>query len=270
MADTDGDAWSAWQHALSAALSPDAGDRAVRAVLSLAHGEPDLNARRLARWRGGRAVLHDDVLAHAYPAVRHAIGLVAFPALARAYTLRHPSRDGDLGRFGCRLPAFLAHDASTRPWRALSAVARLEWAVHRLHRAADAPPLDAGDVALLCAESLGCLMVRLHPSCRLLMVPRAALACWHAFHADRGLVDTSAVMASSHDGANSAVLVYRQRYRMAVREVDAAEREALARLRRGCTMASALEAAAGDREEPSDVGGIFARWLGDGLLVVGG
>jgi len=79
-------------------------------------------------------------LAAAYPAVAAALGDEAFASLARRHWLEHPPASGDLGEWGEALPAALAADDLLQAWPWLSDLARLDWAIHRCERAADAPP----------------------------------------------------------------------------------------------------------------------------------
>jgi hypothetical protein len=86
-------------------------------------------------------------LAAAYPVVERLVGAPFFAELATRYGETHPSRGGDLHRFGAELPAFLESYPHARALAYLPDVARLEWAVHRCGFAADARPFDAGALA---------------------------------------------------------------------------------------------------------------------------
>lgn len=261
----DGDAWADWQRRLAAAISADAAAEDAAALLPWLAGDTALQARRLARWRSGRAAHGEHVLAQVYPAVRRTVGETAFAALARAYLLHAPSRDPDIGALGDRMPRFLARHPAALPWRALARLAHLERVVRRQHDAANVAALTAAQVAPMQTETLGELHVRLHPACRLHRTRADALACWEA--ASDQHVANPAGHAEKRD---VWALIFRRDWRIAVRTVTPAERAALLALRRGCPLAQALAAADAVVPQGGDVGEIgamFARWLADGVLV---
>ncbi|WP_071651562.1 MNIO family bufferin maturase, partial [Duganella phyllosphaerae] len=101
------------------------------------------NDHRLTLYRGNLAATATKALAAAYPVIAALVGHAFFGALARAYVRAQPSQDGDLNRFGAQLGDFLDDfpPAATLPY--LADMARLEWAVHRAHYAADAAPVTA-------------------------------------------------------------------------------------------------------------------------------
>ena len=94
----------------------------------------------LAVLRANARVQAARALAAAYPAVAAALGDEAFASLARRHWLEHPPASGDLGDWGEALPAALGADALLQDWPWLPDLARLDWAIHRCERAADAPP----------------------------------------------------------------------------------------------------------------------------------
>ena len=99
-----------------------------------------------------------DGLAEVYPATRQAFGEPAFNAYARDYIRGYPLTCGDQTFHGAGFADFLeVHpQAGSLAW--LSDLARLEWAEHRAHHAADAAPCGFED--LLDPEA----RVALHPS----------------------------------------------------------------------------------------------------------
>ena len=81
-----------------------------------------------------------DGLCDVYPATRQAFGEPAFNAFARDYIRAHPLGSGDQTVYGATFPAFLEAHPQAGPLAWLSDLARLEWAEHWAHHAADAAP----------------------------------------------------------------------------------------------------------------------------------
>jgi hypothetical protein len=105
-------------------------------------GDPALIERRLAIYRANVAAAATKALASAYPVLHQVIGAPRFERLSSLYQHEHPSTGGDLTDFGAALEAFVAGLAELQALPYLPALARLEWAVHRAHGAADAPACD--------------------------------------------------------------------------------------------------------------------------------
>ncbi len=99
-----------------------------------------------------------DGLRDVYPATTQALGEPAFNAYARDYIRSHPLTSGDQTLYGTGFPAFLEAHPQAGPLAWLSDLARLEWAEHHAHHAADAAPCGFHD--LLDPE----VRVSLHPS----------------------------------------------------------------------------------------------------------
>ena len=99
-----------------------------------------------------------DGLRDVYPATMQALGEPAFNAFARDYIRSHPLTSGDQTLYGKDFPAFLEAHPQAGPLAWLSDLARLEWAEHSAHHAADAAPCGFDD--LLDPEA----RVGLHPS----------------------------------------------------------------------------------------------------------
>jgi hypothetical protein len=93
----------------------------------------------LSAYRANAGAGAERALATAFPTIAALVGEASFAALSRDFWQHHPPVRGDLGEWGDVLPAFIASKDSlaTEPYLADSA--RLDWAVHRASRAADAP-----------------------------------------------------------------------------------------------------------------------------------
>jgi hypothetical protein len=102
---------------------------------------------------GALRIFHDtwfhgllDGLADAYPATRQALGDQAFNAFARDYIRAHPLTDGDQTSYGAEFAAFFETHPHAAAFAWLGDLARLEWAEHHAHHAADAHPCDFEDL----------------------------------------------------------------------------------------------------------------------------
>ena len=87
-----------------------------------------------------------DGLRDVYPATAGALGETAFNAFARDYIRAHPLASGDQTAHGSGFPAFFSSHPQAAALAWLGDLARLEWAEHRAHHAADAIPCDFDDL----------------------------------------------------------------------------------------------------------------------------
>lgn len=102
---------------------------------------------------GALRVFHDtwfhgllEGLTDVYPATRHALGDEAFKAFARDYVRSHPLTSGDQTSYGAAFPAFFETHPQAGALAWLGDLARLEWAEHQAHHAADARACDFDDL----------------------------------------------------------------------------------------------------------------------------
>src|SRR5215831_4821759 len=77
-------------------------------------------------------------LAATYPTVQRILGEPVFASAVDAYVLAQPSTSGDLNDYGDTFGAFLAQHPPVAALPYISDVARLEWAIDEVNRAADA------------------------------------------------------------------------------------------------------------------------------------
>ena len=229
-------------------------------VLAQCRGDAQRVGRRFELYRNNLRGSWEKALAAAYPVLQRYVGQEFFLAMSGLYGGQYPSRSGDLNRFGADLPFFLERFSalSDHPW--LPDVARLEWAVHGSHYAADEPALGADAVASMSEDTLDRLAVRLHPTCALIHSAWdvAALWGWHQLP-EQG--------PWTHDlGRPTTALVCRPRWKVAIRSLEAGETAGLAAAAAGSTLGDALLAACSADPE-MEVTAVFAGWLRDGLLV---
>jgi hypothetical protein len=225
-------------------------------------GDPALVERRLALYRGNQSVHWEQALAAAYPVLKRQVGDEFFYHLGRAYGRGHPSPCGDLNGFGDALAPFLKGFAPVDPYPWLPDLARLEWALHLAHSAADSPPLAAAALLTLSPDELDDLPLALHPACALLDLGWDVSTLWQAHQCDP-IGDWRAGLARP-----VTALVWRAQWRAQQRPLDPPEAAALRALAAGAPLGTVLEAAAGlAADEPID--GLLVRWLSDGVLVSG-
>ena len=235
-------------------------DPAQRAGLVAAcRGEGPLASRRFDNYRTNLRASWEKALAAAHPVLQRYVGAEFFSAMSGLYGSQFPSRSGDLNQFGAELPQFLAQFAplSDHPW--LVDLARLEWAVHISHSAADGAALAADAVARMSEQALDELPVQLHPSCALIdsRWDVAALWQWHQTQ-DQG-------PWTQELWRPVTALVFRPLWKVGVRSLQAGEAAGLGRLAFGARLGDALDAAC-TAEPTMDVARVFAGWLRDGLL----
>lgn len=186
---------------------------------------------RMNVYRRTREAIHGDALGAAYPVVRRLVGAAFFDALAQRYARSHPSRSGDLHRFGEALPRFLAADSYAASLAYLSDVARLEWAVHEAEVAPDPVPFDFDALARVPASYHDDLRFSLQEGARVVRSAHPIVALWEANQ------ETCDGTLQGSPGAQAA-LVMRDGAGVACRLLGA-EAELLERLAAGVLLAPA-------------------------------
>ena len=119
-------------------------------------------------------------LAAAHPVVCRLVGEAFFEGAAESYARAVPSTSGDLNEYGARFAGLLSGYAPANGLEYLADVARLEWALHESHLAADAGALDFEALARVAPGEQGAIRFQLHPAVRLLRSAHPVVAIWHA------------------------------------------------------------------------------------------
>jgi hypothetical protein len=153
------------------------GDGAAVVRLSIVAGDLDPQTR-IAIYRNNILGNYRKVLAATFPVVRRLVGGPFFDAATDQFVRGHPSRHGDVNRYGGDYAAFLVSYPPARELNYLADVARLEWAIDQANIAADAAPFDMTALAAVVPDALGELRFRLHPSARLIASPFPILRIW--------------------------------------------------------------------------------------------
>jgi hypothetical protein len=230
---------------------------AVDAANATHHAHASL-CERIGLYRGNLRAHARNALANAYPVLLSLTGDAWFDALARAYERAHPSQSGDLNAFGDGLPSFVERHETDPRRRHFGDLARLEWAVHRAHYAADAVPFTPAQWQAFGEARLLDARLAVHPACTTLALRHPVVAIWLA--------------RQQHDQAGptgldapSYALVVRPRWRAFVIEQSAAAHAACVALRRGATLNDALDAAF-DLDGAFDFAGQWQQWIANGAI----
>ncbi|KQW88534.1 hypothetical protein ASC94_24285 [Massilia sp. Root418] len=222
----------------------------------------EANAHRYALYRGNMSVTWNKTLAAAYPVIRQLVGDDFFSGLSGEYGRAHPSQSGDLNRFGADFAAFLAGFPHTAELPYLPDMARLEWALHRAHYAADSPALSAADLAAMPPELLEEARLPLRPACSLFASAWNVVQLWLAHQPD------GPPFPDRMDLPNHA-LITRARWKTGVLPLIPAAYAALAELHAGGPAGTALDAAF-DIDEAFDVAAHLQQWLEHAVFLPAG
>ena len=247
------DALAAGQHAFATALLDTA------ATLPSFAGESV--PQRFSLYRGNMSTAWRRTLGHAYPVVLALVGEAFFGGLARAYGRQYPSDSADLNQFGERFADFLTSFPPAAELPYLPDMARLEWAVHLAHDAADAPGIAPEALAALAPDQLEARRFSLHPACVLLASSWQVAALWQAHQEGEGQGKFPQELQVA-----SYALVCRPRWKAQVLVVEAAAHAALVMLQQGQSFGAALDAAF-ERDPAFDLAAHLRQWLAHAVLV---
>ena len=215
---------------------------------------------RFSLYRGNLSATWRRTLGHAYPVVLALVGEEFFGGLARAYGRQYPSDSADLNHFGARFADFLSSFPPAAELPYLPDMARLEWAVHLAHYAADAQGMAPESLAAMHPDQLEARRFSLHPACALLASNWQVAVLWQA-HQDgegQGMFPQDMQVAS-------CALVCRPRWKTQVLVVDAAAHAALLALWQGQTFGAALDAAF-ELDPAFDLAARLRQWLAHAVL----
>jgi hypothetical protein len=194
-------------------------------------------------------------LATAYPTVQQLVGEHDFAILARDHWRDAPPQRGDLGEWGEGFPDAIEADARLSDWPYLADCARLDWALHRCERAADAT-FAAASMARLGDTDPSRLVIELRPGVAAI-VSRWPIALIHAAHRGDDPQAFDAVSEAIAAGRGEAVVVARDGWKAVPRTVDAPVVPWMQRLAECPDLAAALDDA--------PTGFDFAAWLADAI-----
>jgi uncharacterized protein len=230
---------SAEYHRLQANFADALSDRKpVPAALAQFAGDGKTVAGRIALYRGNVLAARSKALQAAYPVIAKIVGEEFFGGLARAYMQAHPSTSGDLNGFGAELSRFIAGFKPADDLPYLADVARLEWALHTAHYAADRDAFDLAAFAAIPADRHAALRFVFHPAAAFLQSDYPLARIWEV-HQD----EYAGEFSVDFDAGPCYAVVQRPQWKAEARGIDAAGFAFLHELARGETLGAAVEAA---------------------------
>ncbi len=134
--------------------------------------------KRFNVYRTNAVVRLVETLRARYPVVERLAGEEIFEAAARDFIAADPPRSPALFEYGEAFPAFLAEFGPMRELPYLPDVARLEWLRHAAYHAADAEPMTGVSLATVPADTIGAVVLKLHPSAGLIASDYPVLSIW--------------------------------------------------------------------------------------------
>lgn len=215
-------------------------------------------ARGIDAYRANAEALAERALAAVFGTVKAMLGEEDFAHLAADFWRARPPQRGDLGESGETFPEWLAAHPAMAPWPYLGDCARLDLALHRNERAADAA-VDAASLALLETPDLDRLHLLLLPGTEVLRSawPIGTIHRAHQAAAAQSEAAFDAVRIAFDSQRAEAVMVVREGWRGTVHLLDSAVADWTDRLLQGHSFDVAL-ATAGEAFD-------FASWLATAL-----
>ena len=202
---------------------------------------PASAGERVAIYRRAMFANYRSALAATYPVVKKLVGAPFFDGAVDAFVRAHPSRSGDLNVYGSEFGAFLAGYPPAADLPYLPDVARLEWAVDEVARAADDAAVPDDVLAAFAAiPPAGLPDIRIVPAqaCRIVASRFPILRIWRINQEDAPPDDRVSL-----DEGGVAVLVRRDARGITLTPLAPGEQAWLAALATGATLGAAIDAA---------------------------
>ncbi len=204
--------------------------------------------RGLAAYQANAGALAERALAAAYPTLQQLLGEESFASLAR-----------DFWRITCwgeGLSGFVADAKSLADEPYLPDMVRLEWALHRVQTAADAPASLPAGLEMLATHEPAALRLKLPAGSTVLVSAWPVFSLWQA-HQSTSVDRFEAVRDALAEGRGEQGLVTRSGWVPQVRVLPAAEARFTAALLAGQNLQQALTDAVQEAGDEFD----FASWL---------
>jgi len=243
--------------ARESALTPGALDRVIV-------GDDRLPARkRLTIYANAYFYRILDALKDDFPATLAVLGEPAFHNLITAYLLAHPPQEPSIAEAGRELPAFIRAHPTDASMPFLADLCALERAAFEAFLGPDAAPLTAEELRAIPPHDWPALMLRAHPTVRILQLDVRVDLTLRAIEAGQPW--------TMPEHTPTQVLVWRLGTQSHYRVLETDERSAMRLLQEGATFAAICDAIAIDADANDDVAArinrILARWLSEGLIV---
>jgi hypothetical protein len=233
-------------------------DPVVPAPTGLVGADREPAPRRFAVYRNNVIVGFVNALRSAFPVIERIVGADFFAAMARAHALAEPPSSPVLMDYGAGFADFIAGFSPAASLPYLPDVARIERAWREAYHAADAEPLTAVDFAGVDADAVAGLVLRLHPSLRLLRSRFPAQTIWTMNAADGEVRPVD--MAQAED-----TLIVRPDAEVSVRRVPPGGAAFVAALGQGATLGAAAAAAMAD-DQRFDLAGNLSGLIAAGAI----
>jgi hypothetical protein len=178
-----------------------------------------------------------DALATAYPAVARLAGDAYFEHVAIAYVESSPPRRRSMVGYGEGLADFLETAPGIEEAPYLADAARLDCAWLAAHRAPSQVPLAAADLAALRPEGLADLVLKLHPSVRLLKLGWSIHDAWKHNRTDAPAIAQHVLPERQH------VMLWRPAHEVETQVLSAPEALFFTTLAAGASLGEAAETA---------------------------
>jgi hypothetical protein len=201
-------------------------------------------------------------LGDVFPVIARLVGADFFRTAGSAYARIHPSRSGDLRRFGEFFPDFLRDYLPAAGLPYLGDVAALEWAYHVAYHEQQLPALDPVRLAGVAVDRQARLHLHLQPSASLVSSPFPVLRIWQA---NRTSASGDAAAITLDEGGVDLVVVQSD-LEIEFRLLTPGECRWLQCLAAGAGLAEAADAAL-DRDPAFDLAQALGRHLGLGLFI---
>ena len=203
-------------------------------LLALVRGNGIAPDQRVEVYRNNHREIFRKALAASFPVVERLVGEACFAGLAREYARKHPSRSGDLQRYGKSFATFLENTYGDTPFRYLPDVASLEWALEEVHLDPDEPPLAIAELGRFREADYGNLVFAARRAVRLLRSRYPVFSIWRANQSGNdGRVDL--------DRGGETVAVARSGNELQVHELDRSTFCLTAELARGARLEDAWQ-----------------------------
>lgn len=197
---------------------------------------PGPTSDRLAVYRNTVQGSLVDALAATFPVVRRIVGEDFFQGFARRFVALHPPQRPQLSAYGAGFADIIASAEVGAQLPYLADVARLEWARNESYFAADAPLLDAQQIASD-AEALEDMTLRFHPAARCLISRFPIFRIWEVNQPE--IADVPAVDMSIAE----AVLISRPKHHLVMRPITLGDAAFIAAIEEGETFGGAADTA---------------------------
>ena len=232
---------AARQQALLQALRAPQAFLPMAAVALPGHGAGPVDG--VQAYRANAQAIAERALMAAYPVLAQLLGEEAMAALARDLWHTHPPTRGDLAWFGAELAEWIAGVAELADIPYLADVARLEWAVHRAHSAAD-PSDEPLDLQALAGADPDALRFRFAAGSACVASSWPVLTLWraHQVAADQP-PELAPVREALAEGRAESAWVWRRGHRVELEALSDADRDFTADLQVGTALGPALGAA---------------------------